>query len=299
MTPIEVQGDRIVRNGQPWWFVGYDSFVWSGNCGAPGEMMSADDVDRWFASMRHDGHGAARLFFFAGWNVDRLDAAVAAARRHHVYLMVTLADGRADCGEREKDASWYADAAARDGYRQHLTSLVTRYRGEPTIAWFEYLNEPADAGGAVRPFYDEMGAAAKDIDPTRLFSSGTVAPYAVGGDAEFRTISESPGVDIASLHEYDEDEIESNHGPGTRAAAAGKPVIVGEFGITAGPSCPVDFDERARRTSAKVAAYLDAGYAGALAWAWQPGGTASCELGNLDADEATQEVLRTAARGGE
>ena len=294
MVPIGVQGDRVVRGGQPWWFVGYNSFVWSGNCGNPDEHMSAEDVDRWFASMRHDGHGAVRLFFFAGWDVARLDAAVASARRHHVYLMITLGDARADCGERAKDASWFADAAARAEYQSHLTMLLQRYRGDPTIAWFEYLNEPDGADGALRPFYDEMGAVAEGIDPTRLFSSGTLAPYAVGGADEFRTITESPGVDVASLHEYDEDEVESNHGPETREASAGKPVLVGEFGITAGPSCPVDFDERARRVDAKVTAYLDAGYAGALEWAWQPGGSSACELGNLDADPATQQALRTA-----
>ena len=33
------------------------------------------------------------------------------------------------------------------------------------------------------------------------------------------------------------------------------------------------------------------GYVGAFAWAWQPGG-GGCELGNLDSDAATQEVLR-------
>src|SRR5215218_8844486 len=30
---ITVQGDQIMRDGQPWWFLGYNSFVWSGDCG--------------------------------------------------------------------------------------------------------------------------------------------------------------------------------------------------------------------------------------------------------------------------
>ncbi|MCX6466632.1 MAG: hypothetical protein NTW05_24045, partial [Pseudonocardiales bacterium] len=125
----------------------------------------------------------------------------------------------------------------------------------------------------------------------RLFSSGTVAPYWVDGEDNFLTIHESPGVDIASLHEYDEGEIESNHGPKVRANSAGKPVIVGEFGITA---CEGEFGSRADRIADKAEAYTSIdGYAGAFAWAWQPGG-GGCELGNLDSDGATQEVLREA-----
>ena len=48
----------------------------------------------------------------------------------------------------------------------------------------------------------------------------------------------------------------------------------------------------------KAEVYTDTslGYAGALAWAWQPGGGNGCDLGNLDVDSATQQVLRDAGR---
>lgn len=294
MPAITVSGNQILRGGQPWWFLGYNSFVWSGDCGNDDEKMSAEDVDAWFAGMRHDGHGAVRLFFYDGWDIERLDAALASAKRHNVYLMITLDDAIGGCGENDKEAGWFADQSERDVFRAHMEMLLERYRGETAFAWFEYFNEPDDAGGALRTFYDEMGAAADAIDPDRLFSSGTVAPYWVDGEKNFADIQSSPGVDIASLHEYDEGEVESNHGPGARANADGKPVIVGEFGIEAGAGCGVDFAERADRVARKAAAYTTTeGYAGALAWAWQPGG-GGCELGNLDADTATQDVLRTA-----
>lgn len=138
--------------------------------------------------------------------------------------------------------------------------------------------------------YDRMGAAAHQIDPTQLFSSGTVAPYAVGGADAYRDVTSSPGVNIASVHEYDETEAESNHGPETRAAPGGKPVIVGESGIRAGPGCATGFATRAQRVQAKTQAYLSRG-SGALAWAWQPG-SPTCEYGTLDTDTATQQVLR-------
>ena len=183
--------------------------------------------------MRHDGHGAVRLFFYDGWDLDRLDAAVASARRHNIYLTITLDDAIGGCGENDKDATWFADRSERDTYRNHMQTLLQRYRGDTTFAWFEFFNEPDDENGALRAFYDEMGTTADTIDPDRLFSSGTVAPYWVDGEDNFLNIHQSPAVDIASLHEYDENETESNHGPRVRANSAGKPVIVGEFGITA------------------------------------------------------------------
>jgi endo-1,4-beta-mannosidase len=292
-----VEGDQILRGGQPWWFLGYNSFVWSGDCGDDDEKMTTTDVEDWFASMRHDGHGAVRLFFYDGWNTDRLDAALASAKRHNIYLTITLDDAIGGCGENDKTATWFADQGERDTFQNHMETLLTRYRGNTTIAWFEYFNEPDYEDGALRTFYDQMGAAADRIDPDRLFSSGTVAPYWVDGEDNFADIHASPGVDIASLHEYDQNEIESNHGPRVRNNSNGKPVIVGEFGIEA---CDQDdFTNRAERAAAKAEAYTGIdGYAGAFMWAWQPGG-GGCELGNLDADQATQEVLREAGPGRE
>ena len=294
-VPITVDGNRILRGGEPWWFVGYNSFVWSGNCGDPDERMTAEQVDAWFASMRHDGHGAVRLFFFAGWDTARLDAAVESAKAHDIYLTITLDDAIAGCGETEKDEDWFADQAERDAFRGHMVALLERYRGENTIAWFEYLNEPDVDVEGLRAFYDEMGAVADSVDPDRLFASGTIAPYE--SPVSFADVHASPGVDIASLHEYDENEVESNHGPDVRAGANGKPVIVGEFGLYASPegdACERSFAERADQVAAKVQAYTTIeGYAGAFAWAWQPGGDDPCEYGNLDADGASQDVLRT------
>ena len=33
---ITAQGDQIMRDGEPWWFLGYNSFMWSGDCGEDG-----------------------------------------------------------------------------------------------------------------------------------------------------------------------------------------------------------------------------------------------------------------------
>ena len=293
-TPVSVAGDRLVRGSEPWWFLGYNSFTWSGNCGDPGETMTQQQVDLWFSSMRHDGHGAVRLFFFPGWDESRLDATVAAARRNGIYVIITLADALGNCGQDKVDAAWFSDRDKVGAYRDHLVAMLTRFRGDPTVAWFEWFNEPGWNDGKLLPFLEQMHRVAAGVDPSRLFSSGTIAPYALGGPEDFTALSRSAAVDVVSLHEYDQDQVESSHGPETVAAAAGKPVVVGEFGIEAGPGCDVGFADRADRVRAKAAVYTRPPYSGALMWAWQPGGTAVCDLGNLDADAATQGALRTA-----
>lgn len=300
MPAITVSGNKIQRGGQDWWFIGYNSFVWSGDCGNPEEKMSAAQVDAWFASMRHDGHGAVRLFFYSGWDMGRLDAAIASAKKHNIYLIITLDDAIGGCGENDKTDAWFDNASERSTFKAHMSNLLTKYKGETAIFAFEYFNEPSFRGGKLRQFYDEMGAHAKTIDPNRLFSSGTVAPYWLGSEANFKNVHESPGVHIASLHEYDQDEIESNHGPKVRANSAGKPVIAGEFGIDSnqsGSGCKTSFTERARRFTEKAKAYTGNGYVGGFAWAWQPGnGGGSCEYGNIDADTPTQNAFRTHTR---
>ena len=104
MPAITVAGDQILRGGQPWWFLGFNSFTWSDNCNDAGENMTTADVDAWFSSMRHDGHGAVRLFFFPGWNIERLDAAIASAKRNNIYVTLTLDNGIEGCGAEEKNA---------------------------------------------------------------------------------------------------------------------------------------------------------------------------------------------------
>ncbi len=300
---ITVQGDNIQRNGQDWWFTGYNSVVWSGDCGRDDEKMTPAQVDAWFAGMRHDGHGAVRLFFFEGWDIAALDAAVVSARRHNVYLTITLDDAIAGCGETYKTPEWFSNAQERDAYRQHMVHLLERYRGETSIAWFEYFNEPGgdNTWRQVRDFYNAMGDVAAGVDPDRLFSAGTLSPEAVGGEANYRALSGSRGVDIASVHEFDADAVISTHYGVAKANSAGKPLVVGEFGMSAnatGEGCARSFAARAEQVSKKLNAYVrDSANAGAFGWAWQPGGQPdACESGNLDADTASQVHFRTTSR---
>lgn len=292
MPAITVSGNKIMRGGQPWWFVGYNSFVWSGDCGTNSEKMSAAQVDAWFDTMRTDGHGAVRIYFWQGWNISRLDQLIASAKKRNIYVTITVEEAMGYCGRAKVDDGWF-NTQNKNSYKNHMSMLLNRYKGNTTIAWFEYFNEPGYHGGKLRSFYDEMGAHAATIDPTRLFSSGTVAPYWLGSEANFKNVHESPGVDIASLHEYDGGEVESNHGPKARASSAGKPVIVGEAGyqrMKPWEGCDSDVSGIVNRVKGKAQVYKTDGYAGVFFWAWQPGD--NCGKG-LHALPEVHSVLKT------
>lgn len=292
MPAITVSGNKIQRGGQDWWFVGYNSFVWSGDCGTNSEKMSAAQVDAWFDTMRTDGHGAVRVYFWQGWDINRLDQLVASAKKRNIYVTITVEEAMGYCGRTKVDDGWFTQQN-KDSYKNHMSMLLNRYKGNTTIAWFEYFNEPGYHGGKLRQFFDEMGAHANTIDPNRLFSSGTVAPYWLGSEANFKNVHESPGVDIASLHEYDGGEVESNHGPKARANSAGKPVIVGEAGyqrMKPWEGCDSDVAGIVNRVRGKSQAYKTDGYAGVFFWAWQPG--SNCGKG-LDKLTEVHNLLKT------
>lgn len=299
---LAVQGNQILRDGVPWWLLGYNSFTWSANCGHPEELMTQDQVESWLSSMRHDGHGAVRLFFFRGWSLERLDALLASAERNNIYVILTIDNALPDCGEERKTAEWFRDPQQAATYQAWMTTLLQRYKGNTTIAWFEYFNEPGWEDGGLLDFINCMHDVAVTIDPDRLWSSGTIAPYAVGGPDNFRAINESRAVDVVSLHEYDFRDAETHFGPATRENAAGKPVLVGEFGVidynVDAAGCQADIALRADRVQRKAEAYITVdGYVGALAWSWQPGrGVGPCSSPGIDQDQQVQDLLRTITR---
>jgi hypothetical protein len=289
MPAITVEGDQILRGGRPWWLLGYNSFVWSGDCGHDDEKMSPQQVEDWFAGMRHDGHGAVRLFFYDGWDLDRLDHARADRPREQHLPHHHPRRRHRRLRENDKTAEWFADQSERDVYRTTWRCSCSATRASTTFAWFEFFNEPDYEDGALREFFDEMGAAADRIDPDRLFSSGTVAPYWVDGEDNFADIHEITRRRHRQPPRVRRDEIESNHGPRVRATAR----QTRHRRRVRHQGCEDDFDSRAERF-AKQGRGLHRhgiGYVGAFAWPGSRRG-GGCELGNLDVDEATQEVLR-------
>ena len=245
-----------------------------------------------------------------------LDRVVEAARRHDQLLVISLGNQSGNCDDGHfKDRAWYqggyhntytatGSEHATVSYWDWFHEIVSRYRGSTTVAMWEPVNEPeasdcapglsmdacfphlqctdgAASAAALREFFDVVGAEIKRIDPNHLVESGALGGTQCGwtgsGGAH---IEASPGIDVASYHDYVPNEVL----PGELAArvheavSLGKPLLVGEFGIQAagaGTGC----GSRASRLGhvrAKTDAMLAAGVAGALLWSWVPSAQAGC-----------------------
>lgn len=146
-------------------------------------------------------------------------------------------------------------------YRQFVTDVVTRYKSDPRILFWELGNELSvenpigtlDVNGEpiLAGFVADMGALIKSIDPNHLLSLGCGGNGNGGtSSGDYQTIHASPYLDLCSYHDYqpwasqgaltaDQRWIQSfdtNNGLNvrvTQAAALNKPVYVGEAGLHA------------------------------------------------------------------
>ncbi len=207
---------------------------------------------------------------------------IKAAEKHGVKLLLTLADGRSHCGHSDgakggdgsgKRPDWYANGF-RDQYLPHVTQMTSTYKDSPAIGMWEIINEPGDAEWqTIKLFFDEVAAEMKKNDPNHLVSTGSWAPWAYDGDANFQTLHESPNIDVGSVHEYDYDHensntIESPHFAGALRAMnnLNKVLIVGETAIESGGSCRTDRQARVSAMKQKFDLYLNKGAGAVLVW---------------------------------
>jgi endo-1,4-beta-mannosidase len=144
-------------------------------------------------------------------------------------------------------------------------------------------------------FYDETAAHIKQVDPTHLVSTGALAPFQsfqFGVDG-YRDAHSGPDIDLVSVHEYDYassggQSVVSQQFDVARDAAAqlGKPVYVGEAGVSLSSGC-MTAEQRADVLRQKFDAYLGAGSSGVLYWVVlgppnNPGSVCDEQFGNRD-----------------
>jgi mannan endo-1,4-beta-mannosidase len=314
-------GSRLFLEGRPYRSVGLDAYElatdWGVNQGCGG---TADDgtLESLFAGLPTDV--TLRIWGFQGsmatnpatrardWS--GLDRVVAAASRHGVHLIVSLANQDGSCDDGHwKDPAWYLGGYRAlypgDGYTIATVSywvwvhqIVGRYRNSPTIAMWELVNEPeastcaagysggrcyehlscpdqAGAVAALRSFADSVGTEIKRLDPNHLIESGTLGGGQCGlAGPGYETVVRSPGVDVASFHDYDI----VHHVPAdlvtrvVQSATARKPLIIGELGEKAAPGvvgCP-SLTDRVAQLQSKLRTERAAGASLILLWDWVP-----------------------------
>ena len=173
-----------------------------------------------------------------------LDRAIAAGGEHGVY---TLIDLHALPGSQNQH--WHSDNPThRALFWEHRhfqdrvvgiwEAIADRYKGNPWVAGYNLMNEPADESRAVvGPFYERLSAAIREIDPEHiLFFDGNTY------STEFGFFGEPLENAVYTLHDYVPAGLgRADEYPGPESAEAkflerseyarrtGTPIYVGEF----------------------------------------------------------------------
>ncbi|TQM14759.1 cellulase family glycosylhydrolase [Pseudonocardia kunmingensis] len=299
---VERDGTRLTVDGSTYRFVGFNTYVLFG-CGHPEEDINGADREEFFSALRPGG--VVRLFLLPGTDLADFDEVVGYAAEHGQRLVVVLSDHHGECGDVAKDDEFYDDGFRGD-YLEWVEAVVPAYRDEPTIAMWELMNEPRTSDpSTLRAFFDEAGGVVHRLAPHHLVSSGTLQPDTLGGPEAFLEVSQSPGIDVVSLHEYDAVDDASHHlAPALEAAeAVDKPLMLGEWGLYAGlpgadevnDTLCYSVEDRAEVAEAKLEAYLDVPeVAGALYWSFMADGAApgdeTCTLSTTSDDPLTTMI---------
>ncbi|MFC4243239.1 glycoside hydrolase family 5 protein [Gryllotalpicola reticulitermitis] len=174
-----------------------------------------------------------------------LDRAIEVGGRHGIYSIIDL---HALPGSQNQH--WHSDNAThlaafwdQRSFQERAINIwraiATRYKGNPWVAGYNLMNEPADATGKkVGPVYREMFDAVRAIDPDHIvFLDGNTY------STDFSMFDDEPWPNtVYSLHDY----VEASLGRGgpypgkgkalekflTRseyARRSGTPILVGEF----------------------------------------------------------------------
>jgi mannan endo-1,4-beta-mannosidase len=200
-------------------------------------------------------------------------------------------------------------------YWAYLQAVVQRYRSSPALGMWEPMSEAeastcppqyeptgcqghqtcpdeATAAQALRHFYDVVGAEIRALDPVHLVEDGLLGGGQCGtAGADYGFVTASPGIDVASYHDYyggapmGGDQWNGIAVRIAQAKAAGKPIVAGEMGITAGTAsgCTA-LQDRTSQIRSKVSAQLTAGSSGALVWDWMPSPTSPCTFDTFPGD---------------
>lgn len=337
---VYAQGTKLYLNGGEYKFTGVNAYHlttdYTINYGC-GETNSQTDVDNFFASLRPNSMVRVWAFQQIGWdkNTNSLDFAlidrvVKSAEAHNQKLILTLGDQWGPgCGEVRKTEAWYGGgyrtvvtngsaidvATVKLSYWDYLDRIIPRYANSPAIGMWEPINEPASDDGSnncsstapvtLRSFFDAVGGKIHSLDPSHLISSGLQGSGQCGTrGSEYQTLHQSPGIDIASYHDYGQDDqpMPGDQWNGLQVrlnqmAAVGKPLFVGEAGIKARDNVSGCLTTAQRRDKMKVKmdTQFPAGVVGFVPWVWvKPNTRTECLDNNYSFDiEAGQDVMLT------
>lgn len=262
-----------------------------------------------------------------------IDLALLAARTHGVRLLLSLVNYWSDYGGVSSYLRWhglppdeplrfFSDRAVVAHYSEHVEALLgrrnpltgLRWGEDPAVLGWELANEPR-GGEQMAAWVDALLPVVRRAAPRHLVSTG-----GEGRNDAFETTL--PMVDLASVHLYPEewgwprrtmvaDGVRWIERHAALAGAAGKPLVIGEFGLRTRRGVPLQRRRRAYRRWLEAARAVPA-VAGACswsfstddrpdrwdeyAWTWRDG-TAPEDRRNRYADLFRDEAARWSAGG--
>jgi hypothetical protein len=331
----------LTVGGQPWKFAGYNL-----PCANPFQLTDSelgyylDDIQQ------NSAANAIRVWFFQSQggpgNWTNFDRVIAALKARGMRAVVTLTNETSTCDEPSatppyKTAGWYQtgykspEGGYALSYRSYAAAVAAHYANEPTVAFWQLVNEAsapnstgscdeAVAAAALRTFSDDMVADIHAADPRHLINLGTQNPGQCGLAGTDYTFVQAGSVDLCEYHDYGDPAAAMSTGPDSLTQAVadcnsiGKPMFIGETGIPANvgpngtpnstcspwPSCTPDpitittLNQRASFFQAKIAAANQAGLAGYLIWVKSPFYTDSTDGYAIADGDPTEGVLSSA-----
>ncbi len=324
------QGDQLLLGGSTYRFTGLNVYNANstGNCGP--DLASGSALDDAMDAMG-PGVKVIRAWFFQSlatnggvrdWTA--FDHTLAVAAAHDVRVIPTLGNQWPDCEPAAgfKDDTWYStgytqtDPGGTVSYRDWVAEVVTRYRDDPTVLFWQLMNEAevkssissgcdvSDAGQLLRDFATDASGLVNSIDANHLVSLGTIGSGQCGASGpEYEQLHAIPTIDLCEFHDYDPttpipgDQFNGMQVRIDQCATLDKPLFVGELGIRVEDAGGLD--QRASILREKLQAQFGAGIVGILSWAWfGPGGVGTVGLDIGPGDPILQVLADAQANPG-
>ncbi|KAL3622442.1 hypothetical protein CASFOL_033853 [Castilleja foliolosa] len=213
---VGTNGTKFVLNGSSFYFNGFNAYWLMYMASDPTTRVNVTDT---FKQASKYGMNVVRTWAFSDGVKDRplqatpgnysevmfkgLDFVVSKAKKHGLYLILSLVNNWNDYGGKKQYVQWAKDQGqnltndnefftsniTKGYYKNHIKSVLTRvnsingvtYKDDSTILGWELMNEPrcqSDLSGkSIQDWVSEMSAYVKSIDNSHLLEIGLEGYY--------------------------------------------------------------------------------------------------------------------------